>query len=218
MGSPLPNHEKAVEDELPKNFPRSVRRGRTLAGPPYNLRKPTPQRRTGRRPRRPTVFLKNYPTNCRGRLFWRPENLNTRRSRNLLGRRNRNLIGGPHWGPHRAVARWGKEEKTWRLSVPALRGREVKPVPRRRVRPVRGIIRWAKIKDMGKMFRMPVGRRGRRPVRRLKIDLREFGGCGWGKFSGNSAGRQERRPLQALMKDFAKNRGNISLRTVGAGS
>ena len=49
-------------------------------------------------------------------------------------------------GPHRAVARWGKEERTVRLSVPAARGREVKPVPRRRVRPVRGIVRWGKMK------------------------------------------------------------------------
>ena len=38
----------------------SVRAGHP-AGPPYNLRKPTPQRRTGRRPRRPTVLRNIFP-------------------------------------------------------------------------------------------------------------------------------------------------------------
>ena len=67
----------------------------------------------------------------------------------------RNSFGGPHWGPHRAVARRGKEERTVRLSVPALRGCEVKPVPRRRVRPVQNIcvINQASVCSEGRVWK-----------------------------------------------------------------
>ncbi len=131
-------HPAGPPNEFPVHYVLRTRRGRRPRRPvPVNHRAVN-QRWTGRPGGRPLRKRKNEPL----RNSMVPRAAKRGGPYKVVRWFFRKSSGVLHWGPHRAVARWGKEERTVRLSVPAARGREVKPVPRRRRRP---LLRFCKI-------------------------------------------------------------------------